>query len=136
MIRLYANQVTLTFVPTLVLWLFGYVTLFIEPSGDGFSDRFMGAGTALLVIVTLLSAINADLPKTSYVKFIDIWFMWHVISIFLMIAYHMILNQLRSYLHTKAINKWIKINRINGTMIIIFPAINGIFYAIYFSLTL
>ena len=104
MIRLYANQVTLTFVPTLVLWLFGYITLFIEPNGDGFSDRFMGAGTALLVIVTLLSAINADLPKTSYVKYIDIWFMWHVISIFLMIAYHMILNQLRSYLHTKAAN--------------------------------
>lgn len=87
MIRLYANQITITFVPTLVLWLFGYITLFIEPNEDGFSDRFVGAGTALLVIVTLLNAIHADLPKTSYMKYIDVWFLWHVISVFLMIAH-------------------------------------------------
>ena len=135
-IRLYANQITITFVPTLILWLFGYITLFIEPNEDGFSDRFMGAGTALLVIVTLLNAIHTDLPKTSYVKYIDIWFMWHVISVFLMIAYHMILNRLRSYFNTKDVNKWVMISQINGSMILVFPTINGIFYAIYFSLTL
>ena len=135
-IRLYANQITITFVPTLILWLFGYITLFIEPNEDGFSDRFMGAGTALLVIVTLLNAIHTDLPKTSYVKYIDIWFMWHVISVFLMIAYHMILNRLRSFFNTKDVNKWVMISQINGSMILVFPTINGIFYAIYFSLTL
>ena len=136
MIRLYANQITITFVPTLVLWLFGYITLFIEPNEDGFSDRFVGAGTALLLIVTLLNAIHADLPKTSYMKYIDVWFLWHVISVFLMIAYHILLNRLRSYFNTKDINKWNMINRINGSLIIILPAVNGIFYAIYFSLTL
>ena len=136
MIRLYANQITITFVPTLVLWLFGYITLFIEPNEGGFSDRFVGAGTALLVIVTLLNAIHADLPKTSYMKYIDVWFLWHVISVFLMIAYHILLNRLRSYFNTKDINKWNMINRINGSLIIILPAVNGIFYAIYFSLTL
>ena len=136
MTRLYANQITVTFVPTLVLWLFGYSTLFIDPNGDGFSDRFIGAGTALLVIVTLLNAINADLPKTSYMKYIDLWFMWHVISVFLMIAYHIILNQLRSYFNTKNWNRWKMISRINACLILAFPAVNGIFYAIYFSLTI
>ena len=136
MMRLYANQITVTFVPTLVLWLFGYSTLFIEPNEDGFSDRFIGAGTALLVIVTLLNAINTDLPKTSYMKYIDLWFMWHVISTFLMIAYHIILNRLRSYFNTKNWNRWKIIGRINACLIIAFPAVNGIFYAIYFSLTI
>ena len=136
MIRLYAHQITVTFVPTLVLWLFGYSTLFIEPNEDGFSDRFIGAGTALLVIVTLLNAINEDLPKTSYMKYIDIWFMWHVISVFLMIAYHIILNRLRSYFNTMDWNNWKMISKINASLIIAFPAVNGVFYAIYFSLTL
>ena len=136
MMRLYANQITVTFVPTLVLWLFGYSTLFIEPNEDGFSDRFIGAGTALLVIVTLLNAINTDLPKTSYMKYIDLWFMWHVISTFLMIAYHIILNRLRSYFNTKNWNTWKIISRINSSLIIAFPVVNGFFYAIYFSLTL
>ena len=135
-IRIYANQITVTFVPTLVLWLFGYSTLFIEPNEDGFSDRFIGAGTALLVIVTLLNAINIDLPKTSYMKYIDLWFMWHLISVFLMIAYHIVLNRLRSYFNTKNINKWKMISRINSILIFAFPFVNGIFYAIYFSHTL
>ena len=136
MARLYANQITITFVPTLVLWLFGYTTLLIEPNQDGFSDRFIGAGTALLVIVTLLNAIHTDLPKTSYMKYIDLWFMYHVISIFLMIAYHIILNQLRLYFNSKNIYKWSITIRINYCLIIVFPVVNGIFYAIYFVLTL
>ena len=136
MVRLYANQITITFVPTLVLWLFGYTTLLIEPNEDGFSDRFIGAGTALLVIVTLLNAIHTDLPKTSYMKYIDLWFMYHVISIFLMIAYHIVLNRLRLYFNSKNIYKWSMTIRINYCLIIVFPIVNGIFYAIYFSLTL
>ena len=100
MSRMFTHQLTITFVPTFILWLFGYITLFIEPHGEGFSDRFIGAGTALLVIATLLNAINSDLPKTSYMKYIDFWFVWHVISIFSMIAYHIVLNRCRQYFET------------------------------------
>ena len=153
--RLYANQVINSFIPLLILWFFGYITLFIEPDEDGFSDRFMGAGTALLVIVTLLNAVNNDLPKTSYMKYIDLWLMWHVVSVFLMIAYHIVLDRLRSHFNTHNIDGdqvmpfkkleddvvslkkdgWKIINKINDSLIIIFPAINGIFYGIYFYLT-
>ena len=154
--RLYANQIITTFIPTLILWFFGYITLFIEPDEDGFSDRFMGAGTALLVTVTLLNAVNNDLPKTSYMKYIDLWFMWHVISVFLMIAYHIVLDRLRSYFNKHSIDDdqvipfkeleddvislkkdgWKIIHQINDSLIIIFPGVNGIFYGIYFYLTL
>ena len=154
--RLYSNQIITTFIPTLILWFFGYITLFIEPDEDGFSDRFMGAGTALLVTVTLLNAVNNDLPKTSYMKYIDIWFIWHVISVFLMIAYHIVLNRLRSYFNTQSIDVdqvipikkmdedlvllkkdvWKIVHRINDCLMVIFPVVNGIFYGIYFYLTL
>jgi hypothetical protein len=150
MSRMYTNQLTITFVPTFILWLFGYITLFIEPDGEGFSDRFIGAGTALLVIATLLNAISSDLPKTSYMKYIDVWFVYHVISIFSMIAYHIVLNRCRTYFSSRADedvmmgddfatlkrNGKKKITQINNALIIAFPAVNGVFYAIYFFLTL
>ena len=78
MSRVFTNQLFITFIPTFLLWLFGYSTLFIDI--DHSSDRFMGAGTALLVITTLLNAINDDLPKTSYLKLIDVWFVWHILN--------------------------------------------------------
>ena len=30
-------------------------------------------------------------------KYIDLWFIWHVVSIFLMISYHIILGRLQKY---------------------------------------
>ena len=153
MARIFTNQLLTTFIPTFILWLFGYATLFIVPDEDGFANRFMGAGTALLVIATLLNAINADLPKTSYMKYIDLWFVSHVVSIFAMIVYHIILDRIRSHYESQLVDKvvpfkstddtasldnhgWNRINRINGILIIVFPTINGVFYAIYFYLTL
>ena len=58
----------------------------------------MGAATALLVIVTLLNAINGDLPQTSYMKFMDIWFMWHILNIFAMIIHHIIIDHSKWFL--------------------------------------
>ena len=55
MTRNVTNQLLNTFIPILILWLFGYSTLFIDMTD--FGDRFMGAGTSLLVIATLFSAI-------------------------------------------------------------------------------
>ena len=71
MSRIAINQFLNTFFPTVILWLFGYSTLFIEPNENGFANRFMGSGTALLVMATLINAVKGDLPKTAYMKFID-----------------------------------------------------------------
>ena len=149
--RIFTNQLLTAFIPTIILWLYGYSTLFIDP--DRHIDRFMGAGTALLVVATLLNAINGDLPKTSYMKYIDLWFIWHVISIFLMIVYHVSLGRLQKYiempkddevipfkatdymrqLKTKARNT---ITLIDTNFILAFPILNSIFYAVYFYVTL
>ena len=149
--RIFSNQITITFVPTILLWLFGYSTLFIDT--EDLTDRFMGAGTALLVIATLLNAINSDLPKTSYMKFIDLWFSWHVASIFAITIYHVILDRLRKYFEIPAVDevmpfkttdyiKWSakkckkKITAVNNSFITIFPMLNCLFYGVYFYVTL
>ena len=93
--RIAINQFLNTFFPTVILWLFGYSTLFIEPDENGFNNRFMGSGTALLVVATLINAVKSDLPKTAYTKFIDIWFLWHVLSVFVIIVYHIVLDRIR-----------------------------------------
>ena len=113
----------------------------------------MGAGTSLLVIATLLNAVNGDLPKTLYMKFIDLWFLWHVVSTLAIIIYHIILDRIRTSFEseyadkvvpfeatdgTKSLkeNGWIRINKINQSAFIVFLALNGLFYAIYFYITL
>ena len=143
--RDFTNQVLNTFVPTLILWLLGYSTLFV--SIPDFNERFMGALTSLLVIATLFSSISNGLPKTSYVKLIDIWFLWHNISILAIIFCHIILNKLKMYLENLGNNEVtpledeVKQNRMkalhrgNNILIMIFPSINVIFYAIYFHFT-
>ena len=152
MSRIFANQLLITFIPTVVLWLFGYSTLFIEPDEDGFSNRFMGAGTALLVITTLFNAVNDDLPTTSYLKFVDFWFVWHAISIFIIIAFHICLDRVRTYLtrfneedltpaqsmsvsETQKNDGWVMVVRINKYFIFVFACLSGLFYVIYFTLT-
>ena len=146
MVRNFPNQRLKTFIPTLIIWLFGYSTLFINMSD--FSDRFMGAGTSLLVVVTLVSAISGDLPKTSYMKLIDTWFLWHAISILAIIFYHIMLNRLRMFLDSIANNEVtlfddeVKLHRMkalqqgNNIAVMMFPFLNVLFYAIYFHLSL
>ena len=160
--RLFTNQLLTTFVPTLILWLFGYSTLFIDI--DYPTDRFMGAGTALLVLTTLLNAVTHDLPKTSYMKYVDVWFLWHLISTFAMIAYHICISRLQKCckydsdnqilptdapeienekLPSKMKRKLTKscydasgIKQINKIFVVAIPILNTIFYVMYFCLTL
>ena len=113
----------------------------------------MGAGTALLVIVTLLNAINSDLPKTLYMKYIDLWFVWHVIITFFMICYHISLGRIlkcfekpnkdevlpfktKDYMERSTVKVIEKTGKIDNSFLILFPVINFIFYGIYFYVTL
>ena len=96
------NQMLNTFLPILLLWALGYSTLFIGTRN--FSDRFMGTVTALLVLVSLLSSVNEDLPKTSYMKLIDLWFLWHITSLLVIIIFHIILDRMRKRLKPPGYN--------------------------------
>ena len=90
--RLYMNQMLNVFLPTMLLWSLAYFTLFIDV--EFFSDRFIGTITTLLVQVALLSSINEDLPKTSYFKFIDLWFLWYISSILFITIFHIFINHI------------------------------------------
>ena len=134
------NQFLNTFFPTLILWSFGYSTLFIDPNENGFDNRFMGSGTALLVIATLINAVKSDLPKTAYTKFIDIWFLWHVLSVLIIITHHIALDRIRKNLddqkeieddvveygahgrNTIDASNPMKIRKINKSLIVCFPS--------------
>ena len=154
MSRIAINHFLNTFFPTVILWSFGYSTLFIEPNDNGFDNRFMGSGTALLVIATLINAVKTDLPQTAYTKFIDIWFLWHVLAVFVIIVYHIVLDRIRKNLEKQTSKKdeivefdedektsldafdAKTIKNINITLIIVFPTVNGLFYIVYFYLKL
>ena len=150
MSRIFTNQLSITFIPTFLLWLFGYSTLFIDVEHS--SDRFMGAGTSLLVIATLINALSSDLPKTSYLKLIDIWFLWHILNTFAIITYHILFDRLRKHFeevdndtvrqfrprkNEDAIKRAAsnKLKRINHIVVMAFPFVNGIFYGTYFYLS-
>ena len=133
-----------SFLPTALLWSIAYFTHFIDI--EDFSDRFIGTVTALLVLVALISSVNGDLPKTSYFKFIDCWFLWYITTILFIILFHIVLNHISANQRMRIfnianfknvgqpenLNLRAKINKIG---MIMFAATTILFDAIYFYLT-
>ena len=146
--RLYGQPLMTTFFQSFLLWVLAYITLFINV--DNFSDRFMGAVTALLVLAALLSSLGDHLPKTAYFKFVDLWFSWFILNIFSIILIHVLVdyfNKIRqqddpiiqqvlpakpnfdTFVEKKKTQPGIKINEICK---IAMPTITGIFVIAYF----
>ena len=141
--RFVISQMLSTFLPTFLLWCLGYATLFIEI--ENFTDRFIGAVTALLVLVSLLSSVDDDLPKTSYFKFIDIWFLWYITNILLIIMFHILISRIfnvtmeeeetTTSFGSTIIDKNTKRKDANTKAIVGFAVSSSVFVIIYFSLT-
>ena len=147
--RLYLQHLLTTFFQSFLLWVLAYVTLFIDEKD--FSNRFMGAVTSLLVLAALLSSIENVLPKTAYFKFVDLWFNWFIVNIFLIILMHVLIdhyiNVVESAKHGELshdclkellkIEVWKKETRkgskINRSCKRIIPFINILFIVTYFS---
>ena len=66
-----------TFSPTLLLLLIGIITLFLDESH--FEATIMLAITAMLVMYTLYESASSGLPKTAYLKMIDIWLIFGLV---------------------------------------------------------
>ena len=90
--RLAETHLATTFFQTFLLWFLAYLTLFIDLTD--FSNRFMGSLTALLVLASLLSSSKSGLPKTAYFKYIDVWFNWYILNIFIIIVVHTVVDSL------------------------------------------
>ena len=81
-----------TYIPTLVLIMIAGFTLFIDFSH--FEVSIMIALTSMLVTYTLYQSISAYLPRTSYMKMIDIWLFGGLIFPFFIIAILVIMDSL------------------------------------------
>ena len=80
------------YIPTLVLIMIAGFTLFIDFSH--FEVSIMIALTSMLVTYTLYQSISAYLPRTSYMKMIDIWLFGGLIFPFFIIAILIIMDSL------------------------------------------
>ena len=145
--RIFTHQLLKTFIPTVILWLLGYFTMFIDTENPG--DRFKGAVTMMLVLATWIGVISGDLPKTSYVKLIDCWLLWHFVTTFVISFYHIFLDRMgKQSINTTVtevrpctqgngnITMKIKydkdqIDKFNRNIIVVFFCVNCIFYGIY-----
>lgn len=78
--RRYSYYVTSTFLPMTMLLLISYATLFCPR--DNRDLRVLMALTTLLVLYSLYQQISDQLPKTSYIKSVDVWCFFCITFIF------------------------------------------------------
>ena len=152
--RSHADQVVSIFCPSILFWLLAYFTLFIDI--HDMSNRSRTSVTLLLVYIALLQTVKKEFPKTTYYKFIDIWFLWYIANTFLISLYHIILprllkNRIRQDMtltNTKSArmkNAWEevfgqdnatgKIRKLDLILILSLPIVMIIFNFFYFTLT-
>ncbi|CAL4080963.1 unnamed protein product, partial [Meganyctiphanes norvegica] len=70
----------------------GYGTFAI--SAEDFQDRATISLTTLLVHMSLYSDVLATLPQTTYLKSIDVWFIFSIFFLSSIIAVHLITNEI------------------------------------------
>ena len=85
--RFPAYPVLAIYIPTVLMHAIGYGTLFI-PAFD-FQDRGTMSLTTLLVLISLYTDTMNTLPVTSYVKLLDIWFLFSVAYISMIVMAHL-----------------------------------------------
>ena len=88
--RDFKDHLLTLFGPTMLFWFIAYLTLYLDI--DDINNRSRTSVTVLLVVVSLLSSVKEDFPKTTYFKFVDLWFFWYVTNIFIIISVHIILE--------------------------------------------
>ena len=79
--RMISYHMVSTFAPTLLLLVIAIITLFLDESH--FEATIMLAITAMLVMYTLYETASSGLPKTAYLKMIDIWLIFGLVVPFI-----------------------------------------------------
>ncbi|XP_071545096.1 uncharacterized protein [Panulirus ornatus] len=80
------------FLPTTLLLIIGYSTLFVRV--DRLQVRLTVSLTTLLVLYTLFNNTSDALPVTAYVKMIDMWFLYCIFLLFLISVCHVFVEHL------------------------------------------
>merc|ERR1712198_601219 len=74
------------FLQSILLLGVAYMTFYFKISN--FQDRIMIAITTMMVVATIQSSINKIVPRTSYIKMIDIWLLYSFNIIIVMMVVH------------------------------------------------
>ncbi|XP_045103032.1 uncharacterized protein LOC123499296 [Portunus trituberculatus] len=90
MTNLYGYYISGAYVPTMLLVIISYLTFFFDLSD--FTNRIMVSLTSLLVLASLFSQIASGLPKTAYMKLIDVWFIFCILADFVMVFVLVVIN--------------------------------------------
>ncbi|KAK8397292.1 hypothetical protein O3P69_004770 [Scylla paramamosain] len=85
--------ITSTYVPTFIIVVIGYLVFFFPL--DDFNERIMVALTALLVEAAFFTQMSASIPQTAYLKLVDVWFVFCIISLFLVVVTVAFINWVR-----------------------------------------
>ncbi|XP_068202881.1 uncharacterized protein [Palaemon carinicauda] len=91
--NLFGYYIGNTFIPTLMLVLICYGCFWFDLTD--FQDRIMVSLTALLVLATFFSQISQSIPRTSYLKLIDVWFLALITEVFAIIVSLVFIEVLR-----------------------------------------
>ncbi|XP_071541802.1 uncharacterized protein [Panulirus ornatus] len=78
------------FIPSFMLMMVGYVTLYIPR--QLVQARLVLSLTTKLVLYTLFNQASSSLPDTAYVKLIDIWFFFCICTLFFIILFHVFVD--------------------------------------------
>ena len=152
--RNYNDQIISIFIPTFLLWFLAYLTTFLEIVD--LSNKSRISVTLMLVVISLMGSTRYDIPKTSYLKYIDLWFLWYIMNVFCIICHHIIIERfdtiwqlcrgdknlvnVASTSGSHRIGQRLRMgdarDNLNRCALILFPVITAIFNLIYFKATM
>ncbi|XP_042208683.1 uncharacterized protein LOC121856959 [Homarus americanus] len=90
------------YLPTAMLMVIGYSTLFVKVSL--LQVRLIVSLTTLLVLYTLFNNTSDALPPTAYIKMIDVWFFFCIFLLFFVIISHVVVEHLETRDHIIKVN--------------------------------
>ena len=79
--RIYQYHLAATYLPSALLMILTTITFYVDEKH--FDVTIMVHLTTMLVTYTLYHGVSASMPKTSYLKFIDIWLLYGLVVPFM-----------------------------------------------------
>lgn len=87
------SQILTTYLPTMLICIVSFSTNYFKPF---FFEALVTVNlTSLLVLTTLFISVSDSLPKTSYIKMIDIWLLFCLLIPFFEVLLHTFIDGLR-----------------------------------------
>ncbi|XP_042876519.1 uncharacterized protein LOC122256115 [Penaeus japonicus] len=153
----YGYYVGNAFVPSMFMVFICYLTLLFDLAD--FQDRIMVSLTSLLVLASLFSQTSQSIPKTAYLKHIDVWYIVLITIDFFIIVILVVIENLRLYSESDdrvftvtaaSAKKMAEVGRVRKAMldyrvlslrlnracVLVFPVVSALFVLAFFMIGL